>query len=542
MVDSSGGLYAPQAAIDTGAPLQTFGDDTQQSPGRIQYTVKNAQGVSGKIDDYEVMRQLASAGMSPAGLSPDAKLVSFNDKHGQYQAPIEQVLGHLGWQVTDKNILDADYDHVSPSLRYAIEQPMLANDEAAKKRYLEGYLMKQGIQHPMVEGSGSDWHVFDPAHGKYFALTNAPGMDWSDLGMIGAKAPGVLGSAAGMTFGAGGGPAAPATMMAGAAAGGMAGDAASTALGMFLDPDFAQAVQSRSGVDMLKDVGGSAATNALAGLGGYGLGKLGQAAGFGGYAPLSSAAKGVGATAEAAGNLADKVGGWAATSPNVRDAAMGFAGVPGMGGEGFGAEMAGDVPGGLAKAVDWMRQVPTRAADATAKAATGIGEHPLMNQYSDEGAASLRELGRKQATRAAGLSEEANARLPLYKKGLSGERQGRRIAEGLGGGPKMADFAGNLGQTAENIGRVGKAVQAPARAAWQVGTRGLQGAGKVAEHGGAALRSAGTMASPYEAGLTSRLGAEEIYQRILKRQRALQAQGYQSKLVPEDPTQLVSEP
>lgn len=531
-MDTAGGLYADIGPNVQASDIQDPMGDNKR--GRVEYSVFNPQtGESGKIDDNQLIMQLTRAGMRPGGLSPDAKLASFHDDHGEYQAPVEQVLQKLGWQVQGKNILDSDTSNVSAAMRYAIDQPMLANDEAAKKRYLEYSLMKQGVAHPIVEGSGTDWHMYDPRQGKYYALTNAPGLDFSDLGGMGAKAPGFVGAGVGMTMGAGTGPlTGPLGAMGGAAAGGAAGNALSTGIASSMDPEFRRSLSERGGMDMAKDVAGQAGSDALGGAAGFGLGKVAQGLGRAGWSPLSSTAKGVGVPLEAGGKLVGGVGQWAAESPNARDVALSALNAPGMGAGPWAAQSAGEIPGAIGKGLDWGKNIAQRGLDAAGRGMQRTAEHEgFQNFAGDEIASKMWEhsaRAREMASRMASKTSKA------FQPGLSGEQQMRRNAIHMGGGQGAADFAGGLGETMENVGKVGQALQKPAQAAWQMGARTIQGAGRAAQHTGAAMRGVGNAMQPYEAGLSGHLGSEELYQVLKRRQRALQAQGFNPKLVPED--------
>lgn len=523
-MDTAGGLYANSGANVDATHIGDYNHE-EKPQGRIEYAVFNPQtGERGKITDHELMRQATGVGMMPVGLSHDAKQISFQGNKGITAMPVSQILGNEGWQVEGTRVLDADYSQVSPSLRYAMSQPMLENDEPAKMEYLKNRLMKDyQIKNPVIEKHGDDYYRIDPQTGTYYALTNAPGLDMSDLGAVGARAPGFAGSVAGTALGTGAGPVG---MMAGSAGGGLAGDAISTGIGAAIDPEFAHAVAGRSGMGMAKDVGFDAGVNALAGAVPWGLGKMGITA------PVSAAAKGVGASMKAGGELLGDVGEWAAKSPVARDVGLGVMGAPGSN-AGFMMEEAGNLPGYIAKGADYARQVPARVTDAVGRAAQGIGQHPLANSLSEEGAASLRQFGNRTVKSAEGMTADYNAASPVHLPDLAAEEQMRRIGMKAGIGPGGLNTMGAVGRTMENVGKVGKVMQKPAQMAWQGAARTAQGVGRGTQYAGQALHAGANAVAPYETNAAGHLGAEEIFARMRARQRALQAQGFNPKLVPE---------
>lgn len=491
------------AAPDANAYDQGGGGSSGPS-GRILYQIQNQNGQTAKIGDQDLLKQLHQAGHNPTGLSPDAKLVNFQDSHGQYQAPIEQVLQKLGWQVTGKDFQDSDRSGVNSALSFAINTSTLGANDQAKREFLTSYLRHHGVDNPQIDGMGDDWHAFDPQTGKWQALTKGSGIGMDDVAKYAAKAPSFLGSVLGAGAGTAGGPLG---MAAGGAGGGFLGGRTSDALGGLVDQKaYSDAINKEGFQQVATDWAKQAGFDALGGGGAGILGKFAPTIAKAGLA--SRALTGTGALAEGTGKAvaagADKLSGGLARE-------LGMAAI-----DPLGVVTAGDAAGIPAQAIKGGAALYDKFAPNIGRGIQRAASHPMAE-----------ELAPELAGKARGIGQAMRMRTPTFSEGMNAEEALQHTP--FGGVGKFADHAENLG----------KAVVAPVRAAYTTGMRGIQGLGKATELGGGAMQAIGNATGRHELNAAAHYGSEELYQRLLKRQRDLQRQGVDLKLVPD--TQLADQ-
>ncbi len=498
------------------------GGGSQQLQGRIKYLVNNGKE-SGVSDDHNLLAELRQVGYQPLGMSADGMTITLQGQQGPYDIAVKDALGQMGHTLEGIMPSNADYDHVDTSLRALIESPAIRHDDSAKEGIIKSRLQRQGIKEPQVVGNGSDWFVFNPGTSQYIALTNKPGMDLTDLGEIGMRAPGVIGGGAGMIMGGAAGAAssfgaaAPLGMAAGSAAGGFVGNRMADAAAMALGGEDFQANAPKFG-HQAQEWAGDAGEDALAGLGGAAIGKIAPALLRGGLA--SRLAEGAGKTARIGGGAVDRVGEF-----------MGK-GLPRDIGASFMDPLGMQLPSQAA-------QLPAAAMRGSAKAAGWVGEQPMANAMAPEVSASLRAYARRALKPRLETTPSPGQKIGAFFRGEAAqgartggaEEVGANMGDQLGGRVgKMADDLSSLGKTGERFG------YAPYDA-----TIGLARAGgKAAKYGGTALENAAQAVAPMETPMALNYGSEELFNRMRQRRRALQAQGLGRTIDPD--TQLVSNP
>ncbi len=576
---------APVTAQDnSGLPPEQGAPQEDQYYGKMKFHVANDQ-TEGYADEHQLVNDLRQVGYQPLGVSDDGMTITLQGDQGPHEVKTSDVLEKMGWQIKGYEPLNVDHDHVSPELRYIIESPGLKDDDHAKQAVITSRMQRMGIKDPQIVGSGSDWFVFNPGTSQYIALTNKPGFDLGDLGEVGARAPGFLGSGLGAVMGSAGGL--PGTV-GGTMAGGFAGNRLADAGAAALEPSYMGAIRDRGIGENLETAGMELGTDALAGLGGFGMGKLGSA-GMGvlrnGLA--SRLMKGAGGAAELGGKA-------------VQGAAdfMGK-GTPRQ----FGIAMAD--PTNVSLFGD-LAQLPQQAVRGGARGIGKLGEADFMKSFSPDQAARMRDISAKLLTRrnietptlgshiatfmdrpppvatsepgaeeilsnfgdmagkkigrmrAAGVAEthpgimnDAHAQenevlQRLLKEGThfdTAAHQAKQVgqkyvsdwSEDLAhdAAPKLGGGFGMLGKGIDNASKIGQmgvnAVGVPYDAA--VGAARL--GGRAAHYGGRALRSAGEGLAPFETPMEMKAGSEELMNRLRHRQTALQRQGYDRNIMPD---------
>ena len=494
--------------------------------GRIKYEIQNQSGDKATIGDQDLIQQLQAAGHNPTGLSPDAKLVSFQDAHGQYQVPVEQVLGKLGWQVTNKNFADSDRSNVNPALTFAVNTPSMANDQT-KKEFLTQYLQHHGIDHPQVDGMGDDWHAFDPTTGRWMALTKGGGLGVDDLAKYGAKAPSFLGAVLGAGFGTAG---SPVGMAAGAAGGGFAGARLADAGGAMVDPQAYESALGKQGWQQTasnwsKDV----AMDALGGAAGGAIGKM-----LPGVAQTGIASK----AADLGGQLASKVGPGIESLGNMASSGIASDIGPTMI-DPLGNALAGDILQTPSWAIKQGANAWQHGAPQIGKGMAAVGESPFMNAVAPEFSANLRQGARgmklkypeftKFSPAEEAMTEAPWAHTPQHGPiNINSPQTFNTAEEAL----RHTPFGG-VGKVADAAHGAGSLLMAPNKAAWNLGAQGLQRGGQLAQGLGSMAQTVGKAAGPHELNAATHYGSEELRNRLLKRQRDLQMQGVDRKLVPD---------
>lgn len=245
-----------------------------------------------QADEQYTMQHLASMGEQPVGVSSDGSAIIMKGSEGTYQVPIADYWQDQGYNVKATRPADPDYDHVDTALRAKMES---LPDDGMKRFYLEREMQNRGVKDAKIVGNGSDWYIAEPTTGKWIALTNKPGLDWSDAGQALNVGTSLLGGVAGAGMGA----------IAGGIPGGALGGAAGTTLARgtldsiyrHADPAYADTQNQYKG-ELAKDYGKEALISGAAGLL-PGVAPLARTMGF-----LGKGAQGVGKLAEGAGGLA----------------------------------------------------------------------------------------------------------------------------------------------------------------------------------------------------------------------------------------------
>lgn len=577
---------------NSGLPQQPQGQAPQpqgeQYFGKMKFHLSNGQQ-EGFADEHQLVNDLRTVGYNPLGVSSDGMTVTLQGPNGPYEVKTPDVLQKMGWQVKGMQPLDVDNEHVSPEMRFIIESPGIRDDDHAKQAVLTSRLQRMGLKEPQVVGAGSDWYVFNPGTSQYIALTNKPGFDMGDLGEVGARAGGILGNAVGSVLGT---PAdvvgGPAGTILGAASGGFVGNRATDLIASGLEPSYAPTLTSRPIGEGLKTVGGELATDALAGLGGYGMAKLGGAA-------AGVLRNGLASRMLQAGGQSAELGGRA-----VQGAAdfMG-SGIPRELGvaalDPTGASMYGE-----------FAQAPQAAVRGAARGLGSLGETKMAQDLAPEAAARMRDLssrllqrrGGDPSTTMGGQVASALGRGGAPQAGeigaeeimgnaadMLGQRMGRQRAaeeigthEGILGDARLAekeayedavaaghapDVAKQAGQSAgqqlsndwteamaqdyaprlqgmravgtgiDNVAKLGSMAVRGAALPYDAALGAARAGGRALRYGGRAARSLGEGLGPLETPMELKYGSEELVQRLKRRQAALQRQGYDRTIVPD---------
>lgn len=563
------------------------GPQQEQYLGKMKFHVSNGQS-EGYADEHQLVNDLRQVGYQPLGVSADGMTVTLQGDQGPYEVKTPDILQKMGWQVKGYQPMDVDHDHVSPELRYIIESPGLKDDDHAKQAVITSRLQRMGVKEPQIVGTGSDWFVFNPATSQYIALTNKPGFDLGDLGEVGARAPGIVGNAVGAVLGT---PAdvvsGPIGTVAGAVSGGFLGNRLADAGAMALEPGYLDAIRHRGVAENLKTVGSEVGTDALAGLGGFGLGKLGSAgAGMLRQGLASRVMQGAGGAAEVGGKAiqgtADFLG-----KGTARELGIAFA-------DPTNASLYGE-----------LAQLPQSAIRGSARGIGKLGEMDFLNSKSPELAAKMRDMSARLLTRQGPQAETAGARFSgalgretaprtgqigaeeiLGNAGdaiglkIGRQRAGAEVAahEGVGrdaaqieheklqellgegmryddaekaarqaahdfsydwsealahdAAPKMPQF-GALGRGIDNAAKLGQMGVKAAGIPYDAAMGTARAGGRALNYGGRGLHSLGEGLAPLETPMEIKAGSEELMNRLKRRQAALQKQGYDRNIVPD---------
>lgn len=238
----------------------------------VDYTVGDGEG-GDKISATDVANTLTKAGYQNVTLAPDGQSIVLTDpsgEHGTLDIPsyLEQTMGGKVSSIMPSEG-SVNYDNVDAALR--AKMSVLPNDNNLRSIYLKGALQDKGIKDAKIVGSGDDFHYFNPETGKYYALTNKPGFDFSDAAGFVPKAASfvagtggsIAGALGGGSLGAAAGPVgAIAGGAAGAGLGGTAGRGLVQAIGGAFDPRLREALLSE---ENLKDAAVQGGTDALFG-------------------------------------------------------------------------------------------------------------------------------------------------------------------------------------------------------------------------------------------------------------------------------------
>jgi len=482
----------------------------------VRLNLKGASG-EGEVTATDFMQQLGGAGYNPQELSPDGMSVTLVDDQGPYTMPIAEIAQQLGHQIIGITPENPNAENVSPALRFAVEN---LDDDDDRRMFLQAKINRRfGQQAPQIMGQGSDWFYFDPQTGQYNALTNAPGMDMSDVAGIAAPAAKIgseiLGYAAGGPLGgAAGNMAANATMrnIAGAKEGQGFGQFARQLdySNMLTNPQFAGMAEEREALkdEMAANVDPDFASVSTAEeQGGQILKEGGLSAAFGtGMGLAGRALKPVGTGMEMTGAGAKRVGEFATGGP-LRREALGYS-LPGVGDAALAGTLARLPRGATTMAAEGVEKL---GRSETAKRVMGENAAGRVAQFAEEimaprgtdvaeqvarGARNMSpsgEIGANARDVLGNLGEKAGSKLQsaAYERALA------RLAAGNDPGimnftTSAADMAARglprggeiIGQGFENLARAGRGVE---RAAIGTGTA----FGKGVQYGGAGMEALG---------------------------------------------------
>lgn len=421
----------------------------------IEFKVENSAGASGGINVNELVDQMRQAGYNPHGFSSDGMTLTLDDGQGPYQVKTEDALQELGWQVKDARPENVDYNEVKPAWRAEIS--MLPNDDM-RKAYLEGKLKRAGHQDVQIMGKDKSWYAFNPASSQWVALTNQPGIGMSDAADVAAGIPRFVGSlAGGAAAGAAGlpttGPGAIATAAIGAGLGGGAGDALTRGAMAYMDPDYRKVAEENMG-DMAKDVGLNAGVDAVTMGGAKALGPITK--GLINRGPISSAVRGLGATAEVGGKAvagtAKFLGGVSKAEIAAAERAAAEKGAVAELGHAFtGQQARQDIAGAMmipgmaeTQAASFLAQTPAFLTRSALSGVEGLGEAGFMRRMFPNASEKLRNLATALSRTRGGPAPERMAEEMAAK--IAGEKAA------TGGPLPMRDVYGNIGESLGGAG------------------------------------------------------------------------------------------
>lgn len=551
--------------------------------GRLKFHLANGD-TEGFADEHQLINDLRQVGYQPLGVSADGMTITLQGDQGSYEVSTPEVLQKMGWQVKGYQPLDVDHEHVSPELRFIIESPGIREDDHAKEAVIKSRLQRQGVKDPQVVGSGSDWYVFNPNTSQYIALTNKPGMDLGDLGEVGARAGGILASGTGAVVGTGLGPAGT---VGGAVAGGQLGNRLTDAAAAALEPSYLGTIADRGLGENLKTIGLEAGTDALAGVGGLGLSKLGSAgASLVRNGLLSRFAQGAGGSAELSGKAIQGTADFLSKG-TPRDVGVALADPTGVSLYGELAKLPQSALRGASRGVGKLgeseflskvapeqaarmrdisaRLLQRRATDSPtlgAKFAESIGR-PTAGRQSQIGAEEVMgnlgdmvgmKIGRQRAAVEVaahpGVIGDARAiehdtLQDLLKQGMrydAAEQAARQASQGFlhdwteglakDAAPKLPGFSA-VGRGVDNASKLGQMGVSAVGIPYDAAMGAARAGGRALNYGGRALRSAGEGMAPIETPSALKYGSEELMDRLRRRQAALQRQGYDRNIVPD---------
>ncbi len=229
----------------------------------MQYHIETPEGTH-VVDTPTIMQQLQASGQyNVQGTSDDGTSLNLAQPDGSVQTvPVTQLLGNLGWQVSNAVPMDGhvDYDNVQAGWRAAVHK---LPDDMTRRAYVEGRMREVGVEQPQIQGAGRNWYVFNPGSKTWIAVTNSPTMDRGDIMEAGLEIPKYAGSAFGGAAGAvaGGGVASLATAAGGAALGGAGVDVLERSAIAAADPTFRRISSQNLGAHAA-DIGKGAALDA----------------------------------------------------------------------------------------------------------------------------------------------------------------------------------------------------------------------------------------------------------------------------------------
>ena len=474
----------------------------------IEITYKDASGNESAISTAGMFKQLQDAGYPVTGVSADGMEFHFSDPRGEFTMAAPDVMKNLGHEVLYVQPTAPDESKINLGYRAAISR---LPDDDARKAYLEAKLKREGIENPQVVGNKRDWSFYDPASNQWHSLTNSKSWDLSDAVEGALEVTHGLGSGMGAIAGAGIGN------LPGAMAGGAGGGALAESLirgGLAaVDPEFKEATSLGA---QAKDIGISAGLDAalvgggavagkvlkpLAGASEEGLRRLALTG------PVSTAAKGLGKTAGAVGELLG-LGGKAVQNPVVREGVKAF--TPGL---------------SQAQAASMAMQAPEYLTQAAAKGANYAAKSPVAEAILGPEAAQAARTGAEEI-----LTKEAPVPLadawnklwrgtaadaPTVKASNVLSNVGEKASRALGASEEGIKQASNIGaktgRAMENLATLGRNVDKASDVAVNTLGAGARGVGAATKAAGDALYTAGSVAQPFEAMGAGGAGLREVY-------------------------------
>jgi hypothetical protein len=199
----------------------------------------------------DLLRQYAQfAGFQPVGVSQDGASGIYQTPTGLQTIPFHEALQGVGAQVEAYKPQNAIPAENMLKYRMALES---ISDPDVRQAYFKTVATRDfGQENPLIVNNGTDTYLWDAGKGSWVALTNAPGLDMSDIAAGAASlgkgalsvGGGLLGAAGAGLIGLPSGPGAIAAAAGGAglgsAAGSALGDLAQAGITSALDPDFRQ--------------------------------------------------------------------------------------------------------------------------------------------------------------------------------------------------------------------------------------------------------------------------------------------------------------
>jgi len=436
-----------------------------------------------------------------SSLTPDRGQIRLVDSSGETgSVDIAKYLEGRGDKIISMTPQSANYDSVKPEWRAAIEK---LGDPRLQKAYLQSALEIEGVKDVQIMGQGSDYYFYDPRSGRYNALTNKPGFDFSDAagfvpqaaefagGLLGSVGGGVVGA------GAGAGVAGPLGSIGGGAFGSMLGGSAGRGITdqvqSWFQPELrpfleSEEFQSKRDQEGLIDAFGGGFAGGLPAL-------------FNRSGIASTVAKNAGGFTEKAGKVVGDAGAYLSSEATPAKMARGIA-------ENF-VPVTGQfqLPAMVARAGELIPGAVKKYGERGMAKTVAPTIDELVNMAPD-----LKNTARKSlygqakwdkimASRFVPEAEESAAQKfanslagkPGAVKGVRPATGGETVAN-LSRGSKYENIgksAGNLLDVASQSGRAvdkvnEKAVLAATRSAQGLG-RGVQGVGKIAKDAGTAL-------------------------------------------------------
>lgn len=512
----------------------------------LEFKVESQDGAT-SLTSNDIAQAFQAQGFQQATLSPDGQTIHLVDASGgTAELNVPEFVGGKS-KVLSMTPVEGlvDTSMVDPGLRASIGA--LGNHNDLKQLYLQGQLREKGFKDAKVVGSGDDFYFFNPETGKYSALTNKPGFDFSDAaGFIPKAAETVLGIGGSIAGGLGLGAIGAATGTgllpgAGTVAGGIAGGSLGSAIGgatgrqMFdsaaqlLNPDLMPYMNSEEFMSgRNREAVFDAAGGALGGVGSAFLPKL-MSKGVASTA-LSKAGGAVEKTGDIIGKGAAYLGSEEALPRIARGISEGFVPITGQAQIPALIARSGElIPAGLKglnKAASWAYG---RLGNAANLAEETAGQQTAKNlaEWS-----ALKGLVREK-------TPEWGAKFASYVKGADAPTAGVREAgikdalSNLTANTRLSNIAPGVGDALELASKAGRTVEGFNAAAVKAPIKALEYGAKEAALAGNVAKNLGRAAAPLENQALLRQGgnwaseeSQGAWDRMLGRKPKRQQTGY----------------